>query len=250
MVAHTLSSTLARASATSARSVRRASAATAPTARRACVRAALAAAVACVALVLGGCGTGHPKAIAATELAEAQTFPYYPLYWVGPQFEGRPLAAADGLNGYLTALGTSVYYGDCVKNKGLFGSGSCVLPLQITTVLYRLHSNSALGPQRNLLLRGVPATTYDEGRSIEIYTGRVAIDVFSDTFARALRAARRLLPLNAPGSASGALPAPIYCPGLSGPQEPALRRVMAALPGKVCELTAARAAYAKTLTGS
>ncbi len=250
MVAPPHSSVLARANAATARTARRASAVTARTVRRVSARAALAAAFACVALALAGCGTGHPKAIAAAELAEAQTFPYYRLYWVGPQFEGRPLAAADGLNGYLTALGTSVYYGDCVKNKGLFGSGSCVLPLQITTVLYRLHSNAALGPQRNLLLRGVPATTYDEGRSIEIYTGRVAIDVFSDTFARALRAARRLLPLNAPGSASGALPPPIYCPGLSGAQEPALRRVMESLPGKVCQLTAARAAYAKTLTGS
>ncbi|HEX5852703.1 MAG TPA: hypothetical protein VFY36_06400 [Solirubrobacteraceae bacterium] len=239
MVAQTHSSALARASAATTRS-----------ARRSAARAALAAAVACAALVLGGCGTGHPKAISAAELAEAQTFPYYTLYWVGPRFEGHPLAAADGLNGYLTALGDSVYYGDCVQNKGLFGSGTCVLPLQVTTVLYRLHSNAALGPQRNMLLRGVPATTYDDGRSIEIYSGRVAIDVFSDTFAHALRAARRLRPLNAPGSASGPLPAPIYCPGLSGPQEPALRSVMASLPGRVCQITAERAAYAKSLTGA
>ncbi len=90
-----------------------------------------------------------------------------------------------------------------MQSKGIFGGGSCLLPLQVTTVIYRLHSNAALGPQRNMLVRGVPATVYDEGRSIEIYTGRVAIDIFSDTFAHALQAASELRPLNAPGSASG-----------------------------------------------
>ena len=63
----------------------------------------------------------------------------------------------------------------------------------------------------------MPATIYDDGHSIEIYTGRVAIDVFSDTLAHALAAARRLVPVNAPGSATGPLPPPVYCPGLSGP---------------------------------
>ncbi len=213
-------------------------------------RVALAASLACVAIAVGGCGTSHPGPISATELAEAQTFPYFRTYWVGPRFDGEPLAAADGLDGYINRLGDSVYYGDCVKSKGIFGSGSCLLPLQVTTVLYRLHSNASLGSQRNTLVRGVPATIYDEGRSIELYTGRVAVDVFSDTFPRALRAARELRPMNAPGSASGPLPAPIYCPGLSGAQEPPLGQVMAALPGQVCKVTAERTAYAKSIASS
>ena len=74
-----------------------------------------------------------------------------------------------------------------MHGKGIFGGGSCLLPLQVTTVIYRLHSNATLGPQRNIVVRGVPATVYDEGRSIEIYSGRVAIDIFSDTFSHALR---------------------------------------------------------------
>ena len=61
-------------------------------------------------------------------------------------------------------------------------------------MIYRLHSNSTLGPQRNMLIRGVPATVYDEGRSIELYSGRVAIDIFSDTFAHALRGGRTAAP--------------------------------------------------------
>jgi hypothetical protein len=190
---------------------------------------------------LAGCGTEHPHQIAPRELAEAQTFPYYRTYWAGPTFQGHPLAAADGLRGYIEKIGDSVYYGDCVQSKGIFGGGSCLLPLQVTTVFYRLHSNAPLGPQHNILLRDVPATVYDEGRSIEIYTGRVAVDVFSD--------AMQILPLNAPGSAGGALPAPVYCPGLSGAVTGALAQTMANLPGRSCQHDAAQVAYTASLEG-
>lgn len=209
--------------------------------------AAIPAAIAAVALACG-CGTGPPAAISAGELAEAQTFPYYRVYWAGPSFDGHPLVAADGLKGYIEKIGDSVYYGDCVKGKGIFGGGSCLLPLQVTTVIYRLHSNSPLGPQRNMVIRGVPATVYDEGRSIELYTGRVAIDVFSDTFAHDLQATSRLLPINAPGSANGDLPAPIYCPGLHGPVNAVLARVLKSLPGHACQSDAAEEAFAQTLS--
>jgi hypothetical protein len=194
-----------------------------------------------------GCGTSHPGEISARELAEAQTFPYFRVYWVGRSFRGNRLAAADGLNGYLEKIGDSVYYGDCVSAKGIFGGGSCLLPLQVTTVIYRLHSNASLGPQRNILVRGVPATVYDEGRSIELYTGRLAVDVFSNDFANALAATRQLRPLNAPGSASADLPPPVFCPGLSGAIGPGLARVMADLPRHACQQAEADQAYARSL---
>lgn len=213
------------------------------------VRALAIAFVACAALAVAGCGTSHPHTISARELSEAQTFPYYRVYWVGPQFGGRPLAAADGLRGYIDTVGDSVYYGDCVQSKGVFGGGSCELPLQVTTVIYRLHANTALGAQRNMLVRGVPAAVYDEGRSIEVYTGRVAIDVFSDTYAHALAATAQLLPLNAPGSPHADLPAPVYCPGLSGAVGPQVARAMARLPGHPCQRTAAALAYTRSLSG-
>jgi hypothetical protein len=210
--------------------------------------AAVAATILAAALA-SGCGTGRPAPIAAGELAEAETFPYYRLYWVGRSFMSFPLAAADGQKGYLPSQGDSVYYGDCVHRKGILGGGSCILPLQVTSVIYRLHSNSALGRQRNIVVRGVPATVYDDGRSIELYTGRVAVDLFSDTYAHAYRAAQLLLPLNAPGSASGDLPSPVYCPGLSGPQGPALKLVMERLPNHACQKASAALAAASDLLG-
>jgi hypothetical protein len=202
-----------------------------------------------VAFALAGCSTGHPGEISSGNLAEAQTFPYYRVYWVGPRFQGDPLAAVDGLKGYLPSVGDSVYYGDCIQIKGVFGGGSCSLPLQVTTVVYRIHSNKALGSQRNIVDRGVPATVYDEGRSIEVYTGRVAIDIFSDTFAHALAAANELLPVNAPGSAAGELPLPVYCPGLSGEQGAEVEQIMDHLPGQACQHAAATTAFTNAVRG-
>jgi ABC-type glycerol-3-phosphate transport system substrate-binding protein len=212
-------------------------------------RGLLPAALLTAALIASGCGgTGHPPPISTRELSEAQTFPFYRVYWAGPSFQGNHLTAADGMRGYIEKIGDSVYYGDCVKSKGIFGGGSCVLPLQVTTVIYHLHSNAPLGPQRNIVVRGVPAAVYDEGRSIEIYTGRVAIDIFSNSFPRALAASRQLLPINAPGSAAGTLPAPVYCPELAGEVPAEVTRVMEALPRHTCQQAAAADAFADSLS--
>ncbi len=211
-------------------------------------RAGLAALLLCLAAAASGCATAHPGPIGSRELAEAETFPYYKIYWVGPTFIGQPLAGADGPRNYINTVGDSVYYGDCVHSKGIFGGGSCLLPLQVTTVIYRLHSNDSLGSQSNIVVRGVPATVYDEGRSIEVYSGRVAIDIFSDTFAHALAAADELRPLNAPGSASGDLPPPVYCPGLWQAIGAMLEKVMADLPGRACQRAAAATALDKGLS--
>ena len=203
--------------------------------------------VLCAAGALAACGTEHPGPIGSVELTEAKTFPYFKVYWVGPRFAGQPLVAADGQANYISSVGDSVYYGDCVPGKHIVG-GSCLLPLQITTVIYSLHSNAALGMQHNTLVRGVPTTIYDEGRSLELYTGQVAIDIFSDTLANALQAANELHPLNASGSASQPLPLPVYCPGLIGALTARLRAVMERLPGQACERTSAQLAFVKSIS--
>jgi hypothetical protein len=212
------------------------------------LRALSAPALLAVAALAVGCGTSHPPPLNSAGFGEAQTFPYFRLYWAGPTFIGQPLVAVDGMRSYSTTIGDSVYYGDCVNGKGLLGGGgSCLLPLQVTTVIYRLHSNSALGPQRNVLIRGVPATIYDEGHSMEIYSGRLAIDVSSDTLAHTLLAAKQLRPINAQGSAHEDLPPPVYCPGLSGYVPPGLGRAMSLLPGSPCQKARAAIAAAEQL---
>lgn len=211
-------------------------------------RAGLALLAACAVTLATGCAsTGPPGLVGSGELAEARTFPYYRIYWVGPRFAGLPLAAVDGLKGYNKEIGDSVYYGNCVEGKNVFGSGSCRLPLQVTTSIYRLHDNGALGAQHNVLIRGVPAAVFDEGRTIELYSGRLAIDVYSDTPAHALAGARLLRPLNASGSVAEPLPPPVFCPGLAGAQEAAVERAMLHLPGRACQHAAASLAFAHRL---
>jgi hypothetical protein len=196
----------------------------------------------CACLLTSGCSTHEPPPVSGNELAQAQTFPYYEIYWVGRDFAHHQMTAADGQKNYNSSIGDSVYYGDCVHGKGILSTGSCRLPLQVTTVIYRLHSNATLGKQRNTVIRGVPATIYEEGRSIELYSGRVAIDLFASTPAATLQAANELRPLNAAESDTTPLPSPIYCPGLSGPEPPEVRHTLSSLPGHACQISAARIA--------
>lgn len=175
-----------------------------------------------LALLAGGCSTGPPRPLGAGDLSSIQTFPFFRLYWAGRVFENLPVTAADGLKGYSNSAGEGIQYGSCDKGNGPLHTGGCSAPLQIVTVIYREHCNRALGRQRNILIRGVPATVFDGGRSIEVYTGRVLVDVYSDTAAHALLAARALRPVNAPGSTYGPLPPPAYHPGLV-PPAPAYR---------------------------
>ncbi len=195
-----------------------------------------------LALLASGCATGAPQPISQRELAEAQTFPYYTVYWVGMHFSGYSLTAADGRMDYNPVYGDSVYYGECLRTGKILAAASCVLPLQVTTSIYSLHRNTNLGTQRNVVIRGVPAVTYEGGDGIELYSGRLAIDVLANTPARALLAAGQLRPLNGPGSAQGPLPAPVFCPGLTGPLPAEEHHVLAALPRHVCRETAAATA--------
>jgi hypothetical protein len=52
-------------------------------------------------------------------------------------------------------------------------------------------------------------------------------------------AAEGLRPLNVPGSATGPLPLPVYCPGLTGPTSRRLRETMSHLPEQACQSAAA-----------
>jgi len=173
--------------------------------------------LALAALALAGCGTHAPLPITSSvnrqELLQAEFFPYSRVYWDGLHFQGLTLTAADGTQNYNSSIGESLQYGDCTPGQGPLHTGGCVLPLQVTTVIFHHHSNTALGSQYNTMIRGVPATVFNGGRSIEVYTGKQAIDVVANTPERAMAAARALRPLNAPGSAFTPLPLPDFCPG-------------------------------------
>jgi hypothetical protein len=200
-------------------------------------------------LLVGGCANEQPTPLPARALAEAQTFPFFRVYWVGPRFGSYYLDSADGRSNYLSASGDSVYYGNCVPGKTTaLGSSGCELPLQVTTLIYTRHANAPLGSQRNTVLRGVPAVIFDGGHSIELYSGRLAIDVFSDGLSEGLRAVNALRPLNAPPSGA-TLPLPVYCPGLSRARPAAVQAVLRNLPGHACQRADAALAIDRALFG-
>lgn len=213
------------------------------------IRLAAALGLAAATLTLAGCGTESPPPIAKGELEAARTFPYYTVYWVGRKFEHHPLTAADGLRGYKPNVGDSVYYGDCLHSKGALGGGGCVLPLQVTTLIYTMKPNFVLGAQRNVLIRGVPAVSFNGGKSLILYSGRLAIEIFSNGYRTARYAAKLLRPFNGPGSDSGHLPLPLFCPLLHGPETEAVQLTMHRLPGKACERAAHTDRTRERLTG-
>lgn len=204
--------------------------------------------IALAGIVAAGCGAAsQPQPVSRAELSEARSFPYFPLYWVGPRFNGVRLVATDGQRAYSPLFGDSVYYGNCTGEKGIFGGGTCQLPLQVKTLVYQRHSNDALGLQRNIVFRGVPASIFDAGHALELYTGQVAVDVYSSTLGGTLRAAEELRPINASGAPHAPLAAPVYCPELFGQTSRRMLHLLASLPRHVCRETRRRQALAEAI---
>ena len=136
--------------------------------------------------------------------------------WAGAS-TGHPLAAVDGLKGYISSVGDSVYYGDCVQGKGIFGGGSCLLPLQVTTVIY----------QPALQRRARPAAQHRRARRARDRLRRRPLDralhrpggdrhLLRHLRPRARGRRRSCFRSTRPARPRADLPPPIYCPGLSG----------------------------------
>lgn len=157
-----------------------------------------------LALALGlltGCTTHPAGPISTGDLDTAQSFRLFTVYWVGPSFDGVPLTAADTQRDYDAAAGERVYYGNCDKQASIISTVGCRLPLEIATVEYHMidsRRNEGLGTRTNTVIRGVPAVIFNAGRSIQLYTDQLAIDIYADSPARALAAARSVVPMNRP----------------------------------------------------
>ncbi len=164
--------------------------------------------------LLGGCATHPAPPISATDLALAQQFPLFTVFWVGPRFDGVDLTAADSKREYDASVGMRVYYGNCRANSSILSTSGCQLPLEIATVLYRPHTNEGLGSRREIAIRGVPAEVFNHGSSIELYTGHLAVDIYAESPALALAAANALYPLNHTGPTAVTLAPPRFGPGV------------------------------------
>jgi len=187
----------------------------------------------CLAAV--GCATGPPPPVPPAELAAAETFPLYKLYWAGRTFAGVPVTAVGSLSSYNPRAGETVYYGNCRQSSSPLGAGTCKLPLEITTAIYIPHANAPLGTQANLVARGVPAVRYRHGTAYALYTAHEEVRIIARTPALAAAAVAALRPLNAPGSPNEPLPPPAFCPSLAGRLPNGVTTLLAHLPGQPCQ---------------
>ena len=151
----------------------------------------------------------------------------FPVYSVGPEFEGLPLTDVDrectqphpGGPPQARLNMVSYTYGECEPPPG---EGGCPLPLEVQTWPrcerepndYEVGHHNPL--KAKLTLRGVPAHLYEDGLRLEVLTGRSTVVVFGLDRAQVLRAARALVkaparPRDHPpshGDASRRLPSP------------------------------------------
>jgi hypothetical protein len=147
---------------------------------------------------------------------EARDFTEFPLYSVGPQFEGIPLVGITRRKDEVL-LGESVaanfvnfIYGDCQAEA----DAGCVPPLQIQTWAACERNPSVYPdylPRTRTQLRGVPALVFEDGQRLELSTGPVTVIIFGRA-EQARRAADALEAANtvaiAAGLPGGNLPPP------------------------------------------
>jgi hypothetical protein len=158
-------------------------------------------ATAAVALLLAGCAdTLQLEPLRDRDLTDASHQTYI-VYWVGRAFEGMPVSFAS----QETGGSVLVTYGNCVVG----GQTTCIRALSIVTS----HDNSFVpGAQHTSvrrIIRGRLAVVATGGRTLEIATGPVVVDITANTPALALAAAEAMSPLNGSSSHPGAPYAPL-----------------------------------------
>ena len=158
----------------------------------------LAGLAACAAIGLAGCGSTLQDQPIPHNLLEEVLTSRFTVYWLGPSFEH--LAISEAIKDPGGAI--TFRYGDCLQG----GGNTCVTPLRVISSPDNSFVPAGSAPVRTVSLRGVQALLLAGGRTIEIPTGAVVVDVSAKTPALARAAAERLAPINGIGVPEDALP--------------------------------------------
>jgi hypothetical protein len=124
----------------------------------------------------------------------------YPIYWLGGAFRDLPIisVAHDASGAY------TIKYGNCRQG----GESVCVTPLEIVTSPDNSFRPGGSTPQRAISVRGVASTLAQNGRTIEVSTGGVVVDVYADSPALAHAASEAMVSINAVELPGSPLPRP------------------------------------------
>jgi len=151
------------------------------------------------ALACGGCGNTLQDQPIPHNVLESLIVAPYPVYWLGGSFRGLEVTEASHDPGGAY----TVQYGDCLEG----GQSSCVPPLRVVTSPDNSFLPGGSGARRAVRLRGAPAVLAQGGRTIEIATAGVVVDIYAKDPALATAAARTAVPINQAAAPEAPLPA-------------------------------------------
>jgi hypothetical protein len=163
------------------------------------LRATSLAALCAIALV--GCGDTLQDQPIPHNLLESLIVAPNTVYWLGGTFRG--LAVTDASHDPSGAF--TVQYGDCIEG----GQASCVPPLRVVTSADNSFLPVGSAAHTVVPLRNVEAVIARDGRTIELATGGVVVDIYAKDRRLAGAAAQMLVPINGVGAPESALPAPL-----------------------------------------
>jgi hypothetical protein len=150
------------------------------------------------ALALGACANTLQDQPIPHNALESLLMARYPIYWLGRSFQG--LAITEVVHDPSGA--SSVQYGDCLQG----GQGTCVPPLRVVTSPDNSFIPVGSAPHRTAVVRGVAAVVVQAGRTIEIPTAGVVVDIYAMSAPLAGAAALRMVPIDRPGVPGSQLP--------------------------------------------
>jgi hypothetical protein len=144
--------------------------------------------------------------------SSVQRFSEYPLYGLGPSFEGRPLkvlierkdsAPLPGEEAFPPANFVTSVYADCAPPPNADECRTYPVQVQVWPACVRNLSTYSFDPERRipleherLQLRGVPAAYFADDPRLELYTGTVTVAIFGSDRAVLYRAASALRGIN------------------------------------------------------
>jgi hypothetical protein len=159
----------------------------------------------------GAAGAKQAPPRSSFDLDSARAIADFPVYYAGTAVEGHPLTAV--LRRKDAADYVAFVYGDCIVESDT----GCAPPAEIQVwpacirnlSLYDAGATSSVPTPDATVVRGAPGAFFDDGRRLEIQTGRATVVIFSASRTASLRIASALRGLNVAVAAGGSLPSPV-----------------------------------------
>jgi hypothetical protein len=175
------------------------------------------------ALALGACGdTLQTQPLPASSLEQLVMVRRNPVYWLGGSFQGLQISEVSADPGGAF----TIQYGNCTEG----GQNTCVYPLALVTSPDNSFRPAGEGRRQAISLRSLSASATPDGRTIEVATGGVVVNVYAQSAKLAGAAAATMVPINRIGTPGAPLPAALPDTGFSAKALPSQKPPVARVP--------------------